>query len=389
MGLHCRETWNGNSNIGRDSWPSSTHHLLKTAKNNLRMRLKGAESMQSIKKTEILVSGILALSVLATLDGVALAQSIQGPSSSQSPYVVRSIPGFVTQSILTVGDSVNNKPDGTTPYRMVGIPDGLGAFDNGDGTFTVLMNHELPGTGIVRAHGAKGAFVSKWVIRKDNFTVLNGQDLIQNVKVWVLHPPNPENPEEPPSGSYEDATVAQKTFSRFCSADLPALSAFYDAGSGLGYNGRIYMNGEESGTEGRTFAHLMDGISYELPWLGKMAFENSVANPGTGDKTVVVSLDDTTPGQVYVYVGTKTNSGTEVDKAGLTNGALYGVKVTGHPSENATLVSHLVQFWRCVWQGRRATGSREFCGGGDRLQPPGRRCLGSEQSERLLLRYDC
>src|SRR5689334_21016787 len=48
---------------------------------------------------------------------------------------------------------------------MVGIPDGLGAFDNLDGTFTLVMNHELGSTlGANRAHGAKGAFVSKWVI---------------------------------------------------------------------------------------------------------------------------------------------------------------------------------------------------------------------------------
>ena len=40
---------------------------------------------------------------------------------------------------MTVGDSVNAKPDGT-PYRMVGIPDGLGAFDNGDGTFTDVID---------------------------------------------------------------------------------------------------------------------------------------------------------------------------------------------------------------------------------------------------------
>ena len=39
-------------------------------------------------------------------------------------------------SILTAGDSVNG-------YRMAGWPDGLGAYDNGDGTFTLLMNHEL------------------------------------------------------------------------------------------------------------------------------------------------------------------------------------------------------------------------------------------------------
>jgi hypothetical protein len=29
---------------------------------------------------------------------------------------------------------------------MHGIPDGLGAFDNANGTFTLLMNHELGNT---------------------------------------------------------------------------------------------------------------------------------------------------------------------------------------------------------------------------------------------------
>ena len=69
--------------------------------------------------------------------------SINGPSSSESPYLVRAQQGIVTKSILTVGDAVNYKADGVTPYRLVGIPDGLGAFDNGDGTFTLLVNHEV------------------------------------------------------------------------------------------------------------------------------------------------------------------------------------------------------------------------------------------------------
>jgi hypothetical protein len=131
---------------------------------------------------------ILALGVLAA--GVAAAAAIAsqgaqtGPSSSESPYVLRSEPGVVTKSILTVGDSVNLKPDGT-PYRMVGIPDGLGAFDNGNGTFTLLMNHELGNTqGIVRAHGARGSFVSKWTIEKSSLRVLHGEDQIEDLWVW-------------------------------------------------------------------------------------------------------------------------------------------------------------------------------------------------------------
>ena len=82
------------------------------------------------------------------------------------------------QAILTVGDSVDG-------YRLVGIPDGLGAFDNGDGTFTLLVNHEIPGDqGVTRAHGAKGAFVSRWIVRKDDLAVVHGSDLIQKVATW-------------------------------------------------------------------------------------------------------------------------------------------------------------------------------------------------------------
>ena len=49
---------------------------------------------------------------------------------------------------------------------MAGTPDGLGAYDNGDGTFTVLMNHEFgAGVSVPRSHGnTSGAFVSRWVV---------------------------------------------------------------------------------------------------------------------------------------------------------------------------------------------------------------------------------
>ena len=67
------------------------------------------------------------------------------------------------------------------------------------------------------------------------------------------------------------------------------------------------------------------GDSYELPLLGRMSFENSLANPASGVKTVVMSTDDSTPGEVYLYVGTKQATGTAVEKAGLTNGLLFGI----------------------------------------------------------------
>jgi hypothetical protein len=254
--------------------------------------------------------------------GTALANAITGPSSSQSPYVVRSIPGVVTEAILTTGDSVNDKPDGS-PYRMVGIPDGLGAFDNGDGTFTVLVNHELgAGDGIVRAHGAKGAFVSKWIVRKGSLEVVQGEDLIEEIGIWT--------------GSAWDYTT-HPALARLCSANLAPVSAFYDAESGKGYDGHLFMNGEESGAEGFAYAHAMDGTSWRLPWLGRMSYENSCANPATGQATLVANTDDSGQGQIYLYVGQKNTTGANAaELAGLTGGDLFGVKVTGYAAEPAT-----------------------------------------------------
>src|SRR5262245_20535746 len=218
--------------------------------------------------------------------------------------------------LMTVGDRVGN-------FVMAGIPDGLGAFDNGDGTFTVLMNHELePTEGAVHDHDFAGAFVSRLVIDSTTLQVLHASDQIQNVHLQGL-PGETAN------------------FARFCSADLADMTAFFNPDSGLGYaGGRIFMNGEEV-SEGRAFAHIVSGAengnSYELPRLGNMAFENAVANPHTGDKTVVALDDDTSPrGQVYFYFGDKQSTGTAVDQAGLTNGSLWGLKIDEFSSEPNT-----------------------------------------------------
>jgi hypothetical protein len=257
-----------------------------------------------------------------------ISSEITGPSSSKAPYVMSSNSNVVIESLLTVGDSAGS-------YPLVGIPDGLGAFDNGDGKFTLLVNHELgAGVGAVHAHGATGSFVSEWVIGKTTLEVLSGQDLMQHTWMYnsVTH-------------LYEEHSAALGNgiaFARFCSADL--ADAFYNPESGLGYGaGRLYLNGEESGTEGRAMAHIvggaLDGNSYELAWLGNMSYENVVANPYTGDKTVVAALDDATGGQVYFYYGDKQATGNAIEMAGLTGGHLYGVKVadfaaTGNDAPN-------------------------------------------------------
>lgn len=99
------------------------------------------------------------------------AQGVQGPSSSRTPYLVNSAPnaGVVRNvtSIVTTLDLVPTTGAISSPFEICGLLDGLGAYDNGDGTVTVLANHEFgSGSGSIRRHGARGAFVTELVVNK-------------------------------------------------------------------------------------------------------------------------------------------------------------------------------------------------------------------------------
>jgi len=252
-----------------------------------------------------------------------------------SPYVlpVATAVGATTTSMMTV-------PETICGYRMAGIPDGLGAYDNNDGTFTLLMNHELSNAaGVVRAHGGIGAFVSKWIINKSNLSIVSGSDLITSVYGWDT------------TTQSSNTSTGAFSFNRFCSADLPAVSAYYNAGTGLGTQERLFMHGEEGGATGYQLATVASGPNSGKAYiLGKFnvttngsgltgigAWENALANPYQQNKTIVVGTNDGGTGvmnnSVAVYVGTKTNTGSEVDRAGLTNGTLKFVNVTGSAVE--------------------------------------------------------
>ncbi|MGZ8363266.1 MAG: alkaline phosphatase PhoX, partial [Caulobacteraceae bacterium] len=253
-----------------------------------------------------------------------------GPSTDQTPYLIGLEPNVSFVSLITAGDSVL-QTDGGGLYQFGGIPDGLGAFDNGDGTVTVLVNHEFGQTkGAIHDHGSAGAYVDALIIDKTTLEVVSGDNLAQQVYLW-----------DPSTDSYAAGTTA---WERLCSGDLASPSAFYDAASGLGTTARIYLTGEETSPPfttnyGRAFGFVASGADagsvYELNMLGDMSFENQVACAYSGAKTVVLETDDATPGQVYVYVGDKQATGNDIEKAGLTNGQLYGIKVAGLTVEDA------------------------------------------------------
>ena len=301
----------------------------------------------------------------------AFGNAITGPSSSESPYLLRARPGVVTFSVFTVGDTVNFKPDGITPYRMVGISDGLGAFDNGDGTFTVVMNHEIGGSisggvitplGVAREHGNAGAFVSRWTIAKDTLEVLEVQDLLPNNTSIFLSNNNPSTGTLHTGYHSGDTTVIQ----RLCSADLAAPTAYAwtdpSTGTFYGTDARIFQTGEESsgfatsvsgggdlGPEARVdFGRQWNMIvtddsripgdqsrtAFEMPHCGLFSWENNLANPLSQRITITAGMDDTSPaGQVYFWVGEKQTTGNVVERAGLTRQSerdnLYVVRVDG------------------------------------------------------------
>lgn len=238
-------------------------------------------------------------------------------------YVTASNAQVSLASVLTVGEAIGG-------YKMVGIPDGLGAYDNNNGTFTLLMNHKLGSAqGITRAHGSTGAFVSKWIINKSDLTIENGSDLIQKVKLW--------NSATQSYDLYDSASPMPMGFGKLSSADLPVISALYNSSSTFGTLDRILLSGEENGAEGRAFAHVLTGdnadTTVELPFLGKLNWENVVVCPSRGQRTIVAGLDNEMGGQVYFYSGNKIDSGSAIEKAGLTNGKLFAVKVTGLSQE--------------------------------------------------------
>lgn len=251
-----------------------------------------------------------------------------GLSTTTDPYLLAYEPNVHFTSIATAGDVIGTKANGS-PFLFVGVPDGLGAYDNGDGTFTTLVNHELQASeGVVRSHGAKGAFITKMVIDKATLAVVSAEDAIQHVNLW-----------DDATQSYSQSSYA---ISRFCSGDLADPLAYFNAATGLGTNERIYLTGEESGTEGKLFAVVTTGAdagnAYELAYAGLFSWENAVSAPIAQDKTIVLGTDDTGGGQVYVYVGAKQATGSTIDKAGLTGGKLFGIDVGNLLDETDSLI---------------------------------------------------
>lgn len=281
--------------------------------------------------------------LLAAMPSLAIAQIVQGPNSSRTPYLLPSAPnsGVVrgVTSITTATDLVSLTGSPVTPYEMAGLMDGMGAYDNGDGTVTVLICHEINTlNGVARKHGGTGAFISETIVDKQTLAVVSAQDLIDRV---VLA-----------NGTVRSVANGNPlALGRFCSGDVPEVSAFFNAASGLGTSERMFLCGEEFANQGLAVATVATGAdkgaAYTLPAFNMDtavgatgvwgSWENLVANPFAQNTTIVAGTNDggtgVMNGRVTIYLGTKTNLGTAVDRAGLKNGVNHFVDVVGNPVE--------------------------------------------------------
>jgi hypothetical protein len=278
-----------------------------------------------------------AVVAVVTAAGIAVAAATAA-IADRKPYAVGIAGGYTTERLISTGDTIPESSDASKQFTFVGIPDGLGAHRNANGTTTVFVNHELTGgtlsEPVVGAPRNRGALVSKLTLGA-NGAVLSGERAYD----WIYN----ENTFVGPAAAEDNST---RGFSRFCSGSL--------AGPAEGFDRYIYLTNEEEGTPAGSFdgkgglaVAIVDNNLHTLPKLGRFAWENTLVQPNQGTRTVIMGMEDgpnalapdVENSQVYMYVGTKDRrAGASVLRAnGLDNGELY-VLVPSNPAEASEAV---------------------------------------------------
>lgn len=246
--------------------------------------------------------------------------------------------GYETEALFSVDDRVPETSTQGWYYRMVGIPDGLGAHGNPDGTKTLYMNHEFNNTvessPVVDSAGApvageeyRGAFVSRWTLDADGDPI-SGERAFDTVFT--------ENTLNGPAPEVDNSTPG---IARLCSGFL--------AGPAQGLDRWIYFAGEESSGAGtfdgkgdQSFA-FYNNEAHVLPEQGRFAKENVVVQSNRDARTVIFPMEDgpsTPDSQLWMYVGKKDQRSRAgvLERNGLVNGDLYVFR-SKDPARNSEL----------------------------------------------------
>ena len=236
-----------------------------------------------------------------------------------APTMLKDVAGgaeLSISSLITNGEFTNGTAPGSSVYAPPGIFDGQGAYSNGDGTYTLLVNHEV-GASVGYAYTAEGLNASVTGSRISRFIVdIDADDKAANgFQSRILS-----------GGLAYDKVISDDTngFDRFCSANLVEANSF---GAGRGFADRIFLTGEEVfGSGGGSFYALDTASSdlYQVKAFGKGTWESATAIDTGSATTVAVVLFDDAKAPLRLWVGEKTAGGF-LERNGLAeaNGALY------------------------------------------------------------------
>jgi secreted PhoX family phosphatase len=269
----------------------------------------------------------------------ARAAAAPGFVTSIKPYLVSVTPEYAVQPILSVGDRVPRTSNPDQQFQLAGIPDGMGAYRTRGGRSVVFINHEFVQAAmsepIIGEPINRGTIVSRLVLDRKG-RVISGDRAYDAVY--------DENTLVGPAADVSNTTPA---FSRFCSGSL----SYEDAG----FDRPIYLAGEEAGGAatfdglGGLGVAIFDNELHTLPKFGRFSWENTLAQPKPGDRTLLLGMEDgpaSPDNQLYMYLGTKvrTEGASGLAKNGLDNGALYAfVSTTPGISTEPQFVSGTIE----------------------------------------------
>jgi hypothetical protein len=300
-----------------------------------------------ITREELSVMALTLRALAASSAAIALACGTLAAGPAQAveitPEYVESVGDGVTiQQILAAGDQPG---DGNV---FEGIPDGMGAIKNKNGTFTIFISHEQAASdtfvaSIERHYGGFGTTISAVRFDPETNTVLSVKDAFKTVK-WYDYAAGKFGTEPTPPADAAVVDTAQTPnhttgLNRFGAATMAKAGdlRFRVNNKTYGINDPILLTGESGSDESRVFAlNPMLQRLRQVPALGLGSTENIVLVPASKTRKKTVAFigenGDVIDSQLFMYAGDKHAKGTWLRRAGLVDGKKFVASISNSGS---------------------------------------------------------